>query len=305
MKINEKSIVKKSNDLIFTSCDLSLIQQKIIAVALSTIYKEDNKLKPFIMPTAEFLTILNITGTNYTYLDKIIKNIADKPITKFVKNNNKEKILRYYWFSITECGNGEVKLNFNTELAADLLNLKQKFTTYSLDNILILKSKYDIKLYEIFKSAIGSKKSYVYTVNIDDFKKLLNIEQIPFYKIKQSILDNVNLSGTDINIEYKLIKQNKKVIKISFKIEKQEKLKILTDNKIIFDYEKKCFIGLKESHLKNYIEMFQIDRAEILNELVKMAEWIFKKTNRLENKNWANDIEKWLEKAADGSNFIK
>ncbi|MHB1664448.1 MAG: replication initiation protein [bacterium] len=303
MKFNPNSaIVKKSNNLIFSKCNLTLIQQKIICVALSQIYKDDNKLKPFIMPSEEFLNILGL-GHNYTYLKKTLKDFMNKPIEFFKDKKNWEI---YSWFTSAKSKNGVVNINFNPELTPYLLNLKKKFTTYLLDNILDITSEYNIKLFEIFKSAIGNKKRYIYTINIDELKKMLIIEQMPFKEVKRSILNNINLTASGLDIEYKLIKQNKKVIKLSFIIQKIEKEKVLiTNNKILFDYEKKWFIGLKESHLSNYIEMFttNLNKNEILNELQKMAEWIYKKTDKLENKDWTLDIEKWLEKVTYGSNW--
>ena len=304
MKFNENSaIVKKSNDLILTKCDLSLLQQKIICVALSQIFKDDIELKPFNMPTAEFLNILNIKG-NYTYLNKIIKDISDKPII-FFKN---KKITTYFWFALTEVDDGNIKIKFNQEILPNLLNLKKNFTQYSLQNVLDLNSKYDIKLYEIFKSVLGGKEKYIYIVDIEEFKKLLNIENMPFSKIKQSILNNINLSRTDIDVKYNIIKQNKKVIKIKFLIIKnkeKERIKEIrqietNNNKILFDYDKKWFVGLKESKFKKYCSEFEFTEKEITKELIKMSDWIARKT-KLKNKDWTEDIEKWLEKAWDSS----
>ncbi|MHB1697925.1 MAG: replication initiation protein [bacterium] len=299
--MEKSNIIKKSNNLVLSKCNLSAIQQKILCIALSKIYKDDEELKPFSMPATDFLTLLKMEE-NYTYIKKILKDFGNKPI-EFYKDSKNWAI--YSWFTSAECKNGIIKIKFNPDLSPFLLNLKKNFTQYSLDNILNLDSKYNIKLYEFFKSALGDKKTYILTVNVDEFKKLLNIEKMPFFKVKQSILDNINLSGTDINIKYKLIKKNKKVIKLSFKINKIEKLKILTNNKIIFDYEKKWFAGLKESHLEYYLELFnnEMTRQEILNELEKMANWIAKKTEKLKNKDWTEEIEKWLERKYDGSHW--
>ena len=201
------SVIKKDNDLIFARCDLSAAQIKILSVVLGQIYKDDDELKPFLMPTPQFLKIIGLGNENYSYLNFLLKDFIKKPIESF-KDNKNWKI--YSWFTDAGCSGGLVEINLNPKLAPYLLNLKQKFTTYSLSQILNLRSKYDMKLYEVFVSVLGGNQSFIYSIAIDDFKNLLNIEKIPFSKIRQSILDKINLKNTDISVEYKIIKSGNK-----------------------------------------------------------------------------------------------
>ncbi|MHB1664334.1 MAG: replication initiation protein [bacterium] len=292
--LKNNKIIKKDNDLIFTRCDLSAVQIKILSVVLGQIYKDDIEFKPFIIPAKEFLKIIGLGVENYSRLNTVLKDFFNKPIESF-KNVKNWKIDG--WFADANCSKGQVEINLNPELALYLLNLKQKFTTYSLDNILILKSKYDMKLYEVFVSVLGGNKSFIYTVEIDQFKKLLNIENMPFYKIKQSILSKINLKQIDIAMEYKSIKKANKTVKLSFYI-KRIKEKI-SSRKIIFNTQTKKLEGIEFGDIIFYETEF--DGLDVEKEIKKMEDWILRKTNlnNIKEKDWSIDLFEWLQRSWD------
>ncbi len=290
------SVIKKDNDLIFARCDLSAVQIKILSVVLGQIYKDDDELKPFIMPAPQFLKIIGLGNENYSYLNFLLKDFIKKPI-EFFKDNKNWKI--YSWFTDAGCSGGLVEINLNPKLAPYLLNLKQKFTTYPLSQILNLKSKYNMKLYEVFVSVLGRNQSFIYVITIDDFKKLLNIEKMQFSKIRQSILDKINLKNTDISVEYKIIKSGNKVMKLSFLIKRIAK-KILSQRKITFNPATLRFDGIEFGDIVFYETEF--DGLDVDKEIEKMQDWIVRKTDfeNLKEKDWSVDIFEWLQRALDG-----
>ncbi len=292
--LQNNNVIKKDNDLIFARCDLSAVQIKILSVVLGQIYKDDCELKPFIMPTSKFLKIIGLGDENYSYLNFLLKDFIKKPIEAFRDNKN-WKI--YSWFTDAGCSNGNVEINLNPKLAPYLLNLKQKFTTYPLSQILNLKSKYDMKLYEVFVSVLGGNRSFIYAIAIDDFKKLLNIEKMPFSKIKQSILDKINLKNADISAEYKAIKSGNKVVKLSFLIKRTSK-KILS-RKITFNPATLKFDGIEFGDIVFYETEF--DGLDVDKEIEKLQDWIVRKADfeNLKEKDWSIDIFNWLQRAWD------
>jgi plasmid replication initiation protein len=289
------SVIKKDNDLIFARCDLSAVQIKILSVVLAQIYKDDDELKPFIMPAPQFLKIIGLGDKNHSYIRLILKDFIKKPI-EFFKDNKNWKI--YSWFTNASCSDGYVEINLNPKLAQYLLNLKQKFTTYPLGKILNLKSKYNMKLYEVFVSVLGRNQSFIYSIAIDDFKKLLNIEKMPFSKVRQSILDKINLKNTDISAEYKVVKSGNKVVKLSFLIKRIAK-KILS-RKITFNTATGTFNGIEFGDIVFYETEF--DGLDVDKEIKKMEDWIVRKTDfeNLKEKDWSVEIFEWLQRAYDG-----
>ena len=101
-----------------------------------------------------------------------------------------------------------------------LISLKSNFTRYRLREILNLKSKHSIKIYELCASVLYKGKL---EISLDDLKHYLGIDgkYKDYRDFRKSVLD---LSVKDINentylyITYEPIKHNKKIIGIELKI---------------------------------------------------------------------------------------
>jgi len=105
------------------------------------------------------------------------------------------------------------------------LELKNNFTQYELLYTLAMKSQYSIRLYEILKS-YEFKKTIIYEV--DNLKQMLLAENYKLFgDFKRRVIDIAiteinNLS--DISIEYELIKEGHKYVKIKFVIKLKKDL---------------------------------------------------------------------------------
>ena len=127
-----------------------------------------------------------------------------------------------------------------------LLNLREKFLSYHLYNILCLSSKYSIRLYEILKSYLYIKTKIF---KVDELKELLMLGSSSSKSYSEFKVFNRNILAksiceinemTDIYIEYTTIKQIRSVVAIEFKIRKKanneqmitfSKLEKILDNK--------------------------------------------------------------------------
>ena len=100
-----------------------------------------------------------------------------------------------------------------------LLQVRQKFTSYSIYHILAMQSKYSIRLYELLKSFENLKYC---DFDIEWFKMRIGAEKYKLFgHLKEKVLSiamrEVNDYG-DIHVTYELEKQGRKFSRIKFSI---------------------------------------------------------------------------------------
>jgi hypothetical protein len=140
--------------------------------------------------------------------------------------SSKQSLLRISWLSSVEYfkGTGIIELCFDPKLKPYLLQLKKRFTTYRLKEVIQLKSSFSIRIYELLKQyvKIGERIFLLETLKASlgigptkyslygDFKKRVLL-------VAQSEV----AEKTDISFEFKEIKEGRKVVKIKFIINSQ------------------------------------------------------------------------------------
>lgn len=102
-----------------------------------------------------------------------------------------------------------------------MLQLKELYTSYKLENILSLRSKYSLRLFEVLKS--NQFKKY-WIVELDEFKKILGVTE-KSYSVYQNIKNRIIIQAqkelkekTDIKFDFEEIKTGRKVTSIKFHI---------------------------------------------------------------------------------------
>jgi len=213
-------IVTKSNTLITSNYDLSVQEQKIILTLASMVQPQDENFKPYIFKIHDFMELLGIESkTKYTEIPKITKELMQKVFE--IKRGN--KVIQLSWLSSVEYekGTGLVELEFSPKLKPYLLELKGLHTSYKLENILSLKSKYSIRLYEILKSNLFKNDI---EIELEDLKRMVGATE-KAYKTYTNFKSKVIFQAqnelplkTDICFEFKEIKTGRKVTSLKFYI---------------------------------------------------------------------------------------
>lgn len=248
----KNSLVVKSNDLIQARYNLNLNEQKIILYAVSKIDREKDNLNLLSVNIREFTELLGTTQERYTETRDLVRNLRAKEV--IINTENGEIITG--WLSSIEYKNdmGIIEMEFSQKLMPYLLQLKNKFTRYQLQNILNLKSKYSIRLYELMKQFEGLGKR---EFSLENLKKILYCENMykDFRNFDRVVLDvskkEIN-KNTDINIEYRKIKTGRKITSILFIIETKDQdgkeyIEYLNENYNIKDFQYK--MGMKDEKL--------------------------------------------------------
>lgn len=220
---SRNKLVVKSNELIRNArYSLSEVEQKFIVFLISKIEKNDKELNQVTINLKEYC---NIAGLEYS-----------GGVISYIKNNIQELSNKSWWFDNIDGSstlfrwidtvslNGEtIKITLSKSLEPYLIELKQNFSKYELINILALRGKYTIRLYELFKSYSWNG---VWRVEVEELRKIINCNKYKEFKefnrnvLKYSI-EEIN-KHTDLNINYKTIREGKFINEIEFLIKEKE-----------------------------------------------------------------------------------
>lgn len=219
-------LVVKDNRLIQQArYNLTATQQKFLAYIISMIKPTDNELKEYSIRVDDFCDLIG-TDKNHFY-DEFKCMIEDFDNAKSFWVETDEEIFKFYWLSDARYikGKGTLQVTLARTLREYLLQLSENFTQYELYNILALKSKYSIRLFELFKSyAYQHKREF----DVDYLKELLfatnytNFADFEKRVLKPAITE-IN-EYTELSISYEKIKKGKKIEKIFFFIVRKKHL---------------------------------------------------------------------------------
>jgi plasmid replication initiation protein len=219
----KNNIVRKSNSLVEASYKLSVNQQKIVLLLASSIKPGDENFQPYQINIKEFAKLLGLKNKNfYGEIDALTSDLRNRELVL----SSKQSLLRISWLSSVEYfkGTGVIELCFDPKMKPYLLQLKERFTTYRLKEVIQLKSSFSIRIYELLKQyeKIGERIFLLETL-----KASLGIgptEYSLYGDFKRRVLlvaQSEVAEKTDISFKFKEIKEGRKVVKIKFIINSQ------------------------------------------------------------------------------------
>jgi plasmid replication initiation protein len=148
-----------------------------------------------------------------------VKNLRDKSVW-ITLDDGRETVVSWIERPYINKKNGTIQIKLDELMKPYLLQLKKRFTSYSLYFTLAMQSKYSIRLYELLKSYQNLGQC---EFEIDRLKSILAAEKYElFANLKQKVLNislrEINDYG-DILVSYELEKQGRKFHKIKFTIQ--------------------------------------------------------------------------------------
>lgn len=235
--------VVKHNDLVQKSrFDLTLSEQKTINFLVSLIKPKkdctDNQPLEYEFEIQQYCKICGIdyaNGTNYKMVRDTLRSLCQKDIIVTLSDGTDTRVtwVNKFW---SNKGRGWAKIRFDEDMAPYLFNLCNETTRFELLNILPMKSKYSVRMYEICRSW-ASLKSHTY--KLEDLRKMLSIPEnkllrYPDFRRKVLELSQKEINEhTDINIYYETITKGRKVVQIRIHIsEKSDEEKVVSHNRV-------------------------------------------------------------------------
>ena len=221
----QENMVCKNNDIIRKSrFSLSVQQNKMLLYLISQIKPTDDVDTVYEISLRDFCRVCGIqadSGKNVKDAKKAIQQIADKSI--WVRQQNESEIL-IRWFNRIRLNKrtGRFEVTFHEDMLPYLYDLRYNYVQYKLKNVLVMKSQYSIRLYELLKSYQFMEKEIEFTV--EELKIRLNAQKYERYTdfrryVLEPAVADIN-KASDICVRYETYKGGERGVKgIWFRIE--------------------------------------------------------------------------------------
>jgi plasmid replication initiation protein len=179
---DNKKLVVSSNDLVHAKYTFSLWQKRIFVYMVSEINSFDDVEFPiqkiYIKDLMNFFKVKN--KDDYNVIQRIPEQLYAMSMKmsyrsdKGYKRWREVRILSQFTHpEDKEDDNAYIELKFNDDLKPHLLDLKQLFSQYDIQNIIYLRSVYSFKMYEWIKANAYLGK---WDVSLQDLKEMLDVE---------------------------------------------------------------------------------------------------------------------------------
>ena len=234
--------VYKSDILVNARYTLSVPEQRLILYAISLIKKDDTPNTFYTIDLKDFCNICGISGDSYTYSKRLLDGLYLKRWYAKITPNDPDEETSLSWFNKVKITRGKtIKLRFDDDIfpfIKDLLERYQEtgqgYTSYMLQSVLPMKSKYSIRLYEIFKSKIKGDRYVEWFFELDDLKKILectNYTRYPDFrrKVIEPAIEEIN-KFSDLLVEY-YTTEKRNISRLYFKISRKTKEEIMQAHK--------------------------------------------------------------------------
>jgi len=222
--MNPKALVVKSNDLVESRQRLSVQEQRIILLLISKIRLEDVDFLWYKFKIRDLAKFLGLETSNRIYVD--VRKAIRKLIKRVITFDRKGRNIDLNWIQAAEYGEkGYVKICINHVLKPYLLNLKSHFTKYSINHVVHLRSTYSIRIYELLKRYENLGEV---TFEVDRLKFILGLKTDEYtlygnFKNKVVLVAQKELiDKTDVSFDFEEEKDGKKVVRLCFKIKKND-----------------------------------------------------------------------------------
>lgn len=237
-----KNLVVKDNALINASYNLELVEQRLILLAIVEARASGKGITPNDQLTITASSYMNHFDTNrnasYKALKEACNNLFERQFS-YIETNAKgnTEVVRSRWVSEIRYIDNEasVKLIFSPTVAPLITLLEKNFTSYELEQVAELNSKYAVRLYEIVIAWRSTSKTPM--IAIDELRGRLGVLDDEYQitgDFKKRVLDyalkQIN-DKTDITITYEQHKQGRKIVGFTFAIKpKSQAIKTKKDS---------------------------------------------------------------------------
>lgn len=228
----ESRLVVKDNSLIDASFNLSLVEQRIMLMAIVEA-RELPKLTfdtPVKVSVKSYIDQFKVaSSTAYESLQDAVDTLFERQFSYYDPVMDERFKERWIYKASYIDDKGHVVMFFTPTVISMISRLYKNFTQYLIDEVSDFKSKYSVRLYELLikYKDLGSSKKYT----IDELRSLLGVENTEYKTMslfKVNVLDKavkeIN-AKTDIQIKYEQFKEGRAISHILFKLSKKKEKK--------------------------------------------------------------------------------
>ena len=225
--------VVKSNDLIRKArYNMTVQQQKLILYAISKIKRNDSPdpKRRYELSIDEVCSVMGLEyDTGGTYYKRIKEDLLKLTSRIWVQFPDKsEGTVSWLSDAYIMPLSGTVEITFHEKMIPYLFELQSRYTQYQLYEVLTLKGKYSIRLYELLRSYImqdelrkGTEKEVDFSV--DELKEILFCQSYKRWAdfdrcILKKAVEEINKTSDIIKISYETYKKGKTITRVIFTI---------------------------------------------------------------------------------------
>jgi len=276
----KNKIIRKSNDLVEAQYGMNLWEMRVFIKMIALLSKEDSDFQQYQIELKDFIKEFELEKNKNAY--KLLKDAARSLQQKIVVLSKKLEdgttelleIPMVVGFAHNIDKKSYIKLSFHPDMKPYLLELQSRFLIYDVRNIIKLPSPYSIRIYELAKQYASLGKRIL---TVERLKAMLGVEEKyeRYTHFKQKILNKAKIDiakHTDITVEFKEIKEGRRVVKLEFLITTKKET-ATTDTEPAFKQDKLTGllkqIGITETTIKKWTSTYEGDyirqRIEYLN----------------------------------------
>lgn len=234
--------VVKNNALINASYNLELVEQRLILLAIIEARQTGegiNANDPLTIHAESYINQFNVAKqTAYQALKDACDDLFARQFSyqEINKRGNTENV-KSRWVSEVRYVDAEatVKIVFAPIVVPLITRLEEHFTSYELEQVAKLKSKYATRLYEILICWRGVGK--VPVISLEEIRQKLGILENQYNAMcdfKNNVLElaikQIN-QHSDITVSYDQKKAGRKIIGFSFKFKQKKSEKTVNDDR--------------------------------------------------------------------------
>lgn len=238
----ENRLVVKANSLIDASFNLSLVEQRLMLLAITEAreLKQLSPETPIEVRAVTYREQYNVDRSeSYKQLAEASKQLFNRQFSYIDTYKNDDAVSVSRWVNevtyVTD--KGMVVLYLNRNVISMISRLEEQFTKYHLMQISDLSSQYSIRLYELMAKYInlGNSRKYpieeirgLFGIGINEYKSMSDFKK----RVLDLAVNEIN-KKTDITVKYEQFKTGRVITHLLFKItKKREKVSPHTDNLI-------------------------------------------------------------------------
>ena len=270
--MENNKLVVKDNALIDASFNLSLIEQRLLLLAIvqAREIEELTSSTALEIKASQYATQFNIHEKEaYNALKAACDLLFERRFSYIDRYKGNQLIKKVRW--VSEIGylekKGIVLLNLSDTVISLISRLEQQFTKYHLDQVSAFKSKYSIRLYELIIKWLNNGVTQKY--DIADLRSKLGLENTEYKTMslfKVNVLDKavgeIN-NKADLKVTYEQFKEGRSITHVQFKMKpkklQEERLKNKT---IVLTAKQLDMFSDKLSKLPSFQSHFMADVGE-------------------------------------------
>jgi len=304
--MDDRSLVVKENSLIHASYSLTLVEQRLLLLAIIVIreHTHNNELdyiafdKPIKIHAHDYVQQFGVDKqTAYKNLKEATKTLFSRQFSYQEKRKKGVANVTSRWVSDIAYIDNEavVEVMFTRSVIPLITELESNLTSYEIGQVKHLTSGYALRLYELLIA--WKNKGISPKWPIDDFRKKIGVEDGKYSRMgqfKEKVLDfaveQIN-DNTEMTVKYKQFKKGRRIDSFQFSIKTKpkpkEKEKDVTPSRDINTADMFTIEGLNDKQLgriaRNPTFMAEYNHLVSPTSLAGQSQqgWEFEMVNRL------------------------